>query len=1677
VFLTAAAMCPVNAAAPTKQASMGSAVSVRAANRGWPNLNLRDGHWAHADYRGDAAGVSALKSGVARPLALASADIDHNGTPDVVAAYSIGDTGLISVQRGNPDAFAPNDDSVFERLQQGYEPESLLPSADVYAVPTVPDFLVMGSFSSAAAQDIMVAANGGGLYLLKGDGNGKFEAPREIPLPGTVTSLAAGEFRAADGITDVAVGIAMPGGAALLVFEDADQGFIEPVVALSLKAAATAIEFGGLDDDPFQDIAVAAGNDILVVHGWGRAEQADPASRVERIELGAAVRGLATGEFAWDRAGRSEIAALTSDGLVHILRGADLDTRPFTKAESSARTRGTVEFSQARVVGVESARGWKPSRAGWTDANQFAASSFSGVTSVAGKPLLRANLSYRESDDLLLLGQNQPKLEVVQQVALITWMAGKAGAGAGLERTALDVASAPVAVLPLPKKLNGTRDFVVLDAGHTALTLLPQAPTATITVDRTDDPSGGGLTTASACTALANDCSLRGAIQFANANPNTTISLPASTYVLSINGTSPGGCDGNTVGDLGANASMTITGAGAATTIIRQTGTGPASDGDRVMCMNEPFTLDLVYTFSGITFVGGRDGKSDGTGTALGGGGIIGGEKGNSLTLSSVVFANNQVTVLGSANIGGGGIQITGGSLTITNSTFGGSSGPGNYSDRTSTTTANLQAGSGGGVMFTPSAPAHTGGTGNLSVSGSTFTRNSVGSICCGGGGIDLVIFAFASPGGIGSGAATIGSSTFSNNQSTVGNAGAIDVESLPTTVTSTSFTNNSAGNRGGAIYVGGGSLTLNGTGSAITFTGNTATNAGTSISTAGPVDVSGTNTSIGGSIEVTTGGSWTMNAGSSLAPTDVVITGGTFTGNNATVNIGGNLKIEPGAVVGATFNANSAAINIAGNLTYTAGGEPATSFNGGTSTFTFNGSGSQSISNTASIAFFNLTDSNTTQPLTPNNSLDVGGTLSVAANAVLAPVAAAVVGGSGLLTGNGTARVTRIAATPSFLGQYAILGSSLANLTIDYVGSAAQSVSGLTYGNLRLNNASGASLGGATTVNGTLMLTNGTLAVGSSLFTINAASSVGSGALSSAATGTVIYGAAGGGQVVIAANYGNLTFSNATKVLPAATIGIAGTFTPGSAGGHTITGSTIDFNGTGNQTVAAFLYNNLTISGARGGNVVTLANSGTIGIAGVFSPIVTGGGYVVIGSTVDFNGSGAQSVPAFNYYNLTISGARAANNVTFAGAGTIGVAGAFTPGAGFTSGGYVVTGSTLDFNGLGAQNIPLFSFNNLSTSSNRAGAAITFPSGTTSVLGAFAPTASNANYVMTGNTIRFGGSSVQTIPAFAYSSLQLDNAAGATLAGSVTVGQSLLLTSGLLATGANAVSLGANAISTRGTGYIVGNELKLFAGNGAFTFDVGTAPAGNYSPLEATVTAGTGTLSVNAVAGAQPNLTGAQASRSLQRYWSLTGGGGVTANLAFHYLDGDVVGDEGSYRGVKVSGGVLTGFRNQCPSHPCVDQAANVIRIDGVSSFSDWSAGDLNPDLILQKTHGADFVQGEVGRTYTLTTSNAGDFVTDPVTRTVTDVLPNGLTPTNASGTGWSCNIVSKTVQCMRIDALATGSSDPPITVTVNVALGAASVVNTAFISGGGDANSSNNSSSDPTTVLDVIFGDGFEL
>jgi Immunoglobulin I-set domain len=288
-------------------------------------------------------------------------------------------------------------------------------------------------------------------------------------------------------------------------------------------------------------------------------------------------------------------------------------------------------------------------------------------------------------------------------------------------------------------------------------------PFAPIDVDRTDDAAA-----ASACTAAPNDCSLRGAVAFANLNPGTTINVPAGTYLLNIPGGAVEGFNGNnSIGDLDVTANNTIiAGAGAATTTIQQT-----QPNDRVVEVNPFLVANFNFDISGVTITGGKET------TAVGGGGIISGSIGNTMSVTNCVFSGNSATGVGT--LGGGGILHTGGSLTITGTTF--------SSNSTST--------SGGGLNYTAGDPLiRNPSLGTLTVSGSAFSGNTANSAAAGGGGADLYNF----NGGLGS--YNISSTSFTNNSAPNASGGAIIVESGPATIATSSFSGNSAGFSGGAI-------------------------------------------------------------------------------------------------------------------------------------------------------------------------------------------------------------------------------------------------------------------------------------------------------------------------------------------------------------------------------------------------------------------------------------------------------------------------------------------------------------------------------------------------------------------------------------------------------------------------------------------------------------------------------------------------------------------------------------------------------------------------------------------------------------------------------------------------------------------------------------------------------------
>ncbi len=180
---------------------------------------------------------------------------------------------------------------------------------------------------------------------------------------------------------------------------------------------------------------------------------------------------------------------------------------------------------------------------------------------------------------------------------------------------------------------------------------------------------------------------------------------------------------------------------------------------------------------------------------------------------------------------------------------------------------------------------------------------------------------------------------------------------------------------------------------------------------------------------------------------------------------------------------------------------------------------------------------------------------------------------------------------------------------TVSYNGNSNQTITALTYNNLAVaGTGSTKTAAGNTIVNGLFIINSGdtldmaTYTLGGTLTpsgiglfkTQNTSSTpIPTG---KTWTGPVYYNSSSA-QYIKYGNYTDLNGSGGARTLDAATTGISGTFTPGS-GTYTTTGSNIDFNGSA-QTIPAFAFNNLTLSGASTktlGGAVSLIDSLTLG-------------------------------------------------------------------------------------------------------------------------------------------------------------------------------------------------------------------------------------------------------------------------------------------------------------------------------------------------------------------------------------------------------------------------------------------------------------------------------------------------
>jgi len=570
-----------------------------------------------------------------------------------------------------------------------------------------------------------------------------------------------------------------------------------------------------------------------------------------------------------------------------------------------------------------------------------------------------------------------------------------------------------------------------------------------------------------------------------------------------------------------------------------------------------------------------------------------------------------------------------------------------------------------------------------------------------------------------------------------------------------------------------------------------------------------------------------TINMGSIFSSTGTVAFGGTGAMTLAgTPTSFRNVTVSNTNAAGVTtssawtvtnnFTVNSGSILKAGNYIHLIAGNILNNgtINSGTSTFTLNGAGTQDIYNASD--FNNLTINKATGAANLSSNATVNGVLNFAAGIVHTGSNRLILSSSGTLSGaaqntgwvNGQLQKNVVTGSTSKIFEigdatsYTPLSLTFANVSI-----AGDLMTSTTIGDHP--DISSSTINAAKSVNRFWTLTNNGIVFSSYNITFNfVAADIDAGAASSFfivggfsgftgfASGSWIYPMVGTPTSTTIQATGLTEFADfqigEMSIFIKTWDGGAGTNNWGDAANWNVDGvpttaDNVELTGanTININVVA-VTKNLLLSNTGlvlttiAGNSLTVSgdftlNSGTFNTAATF-PSVSGTVDVTNG-TVGFISGTAQTIPAYNYYNLISS---STGSRTLANSGSIGIANAFTSGTNT----YTITGSTVNFNGSGPQTIPAFNYNQLTLSNE---GLKTFSTGTTGIAGIFSVTGSTTtNTAANASTISYNGPADQTVTTIQYYNLDAANSGGIVTLLDATINNNLSVTSGTVSIGTN---------------------------------------------------------------------------------------------------------------------------------------------------------------------------------------------------------------------------------------------------------------------------------------------------
>jgi trimeric autotransporter adhesin len=714
-------------------------------------------------------GTAKLRSQLASGRAATSlvvADFDEDGTSDLVSGYAVGAGGALLLQRGNPHAIAPTEAEL--RLAATGQPvQPFAAKSEAIGIPVHPDLLQTTDIGGHGHSDILVAANGDTtVYLLRGDGKGNFASPQALSLGGAVSSLAT--WRGPEGANFIAAGVcgATGCGVQLLDREGAVKAFVPTA------GSVTGMEVANLNNGRYIDIAAMTADNVVVLDGASLVS-GSPQS-VSLPVSGAA--SVTTGAFVYDLRGFGQIAVLGSDATLHVFARAGVDSS--TPSPANRRLHKSLAAGRPSAASLA-----------WTEAETVYNVGPGGTSAV----MVRGRFSGGGYDDLAVMAGSQ--YVTVAHPLTSEGTQRKTNPVVTTDSTSSTVKAAVAARISPDARLG------IITAGGFQPNFTIPGSSRTMTVNSTTDALPTA-TTMNACKNATAGCTLRAAIAVANADTTTngtshvdTINLPAGTYTITSNNGAAGGTDVNGSFDqhFNVDGSVNFVGAGTATTIIN------ANHLDKVFQLNSGVTTSggavnpLDIFFSNLTIENGENKNNpNAAGSACANNGLCDYFGGN------MDYDSDGPGTLGFTNVTmtGGKIDFGdegGGGLFVSNQ-FGQASAPGGLTEfDTSTISSNTAPFAGGAIAMGDFSP--------LTLNSDTITGNSATHVVSAPGeGGGLWVQSNSNDTAVAATAISITNSTFSSNSADEG--GAIYTVTSSPTISGSTFTGNTAGAFGGAIYV-----------------------------------------------------------------------------------------------------------------------------------------------------------------------------------------------------------------------------------------------------------------------------------------------------------------------------------------------------------------------------------------------------------------------------------------------------------------------------------------------------------------------------------------------------------------------------------------------------------------------------------------------------------------------------------------------------------------------------------------------------------------------------------------------------------------------------------------------------------------------------------------------------------